>query len=296
VHLMRALVVAGLLAAAGSVASAQSDTDRQFEAGRSADLQNWEWRARQGLAPTEAEKAAQAVVEAISRRDCGQAASQLNAGLAKGHPELMLLAGAMYEDGVCLKPNWERAQSFYEKAAAAGRSEAVARIAAGYAAPAGGRDAAASLWWAFKAKTAMPAACTQVRNLADDPDRFVAALNGWPAGQLGACVYAAAVMATIQGEIATPDTATAYGLQGTVRLDFAPEQGRIDIAEELSAAPRSAGVVADATQRESGLRAARAALSTRLRQVTDRALKRYDKPAGIDPTWQATVTWIFELR
>ena len=291
---MRALVVAGLLAAASSVASAQSDTDRQFEAGRSADLQNWEWRARQGVAPTEAEKAAQAVVEAIVRRDCAQAVSQLNAGLAKAHAELMLLAGAMYEDGVCLKPNWERALSFYEKAAAAGRSEAVARIAAGYAAPAGGRDAAAALWWAQKAKTALPAACAQVGSLVDDADRFVAALKGWPAGQLGACVYAAAVMAAIQGEVATPDTAAAFGLQGRVRFGFVPAQGRIDIVEELSAAPPAAGVLADATQRESGLRTARAALSTRLRQVADRALKRYDKPAGIDPSWQSAMTFSFE--
>jgi hypothetical protein len=291
---MRALVVAGLLAAACSVASAQSDTDRQFEAGRSADRQNWEWRARQGIAPTESERAAQAVVEAIARRDCAQAASQLNAGLAKAHAELMLLAGAMYEDGVCLKPNWERALSFYEKAAAAGRPEAVARIAAGYAAPAGGRDAAASLWWALKAKTAMPAPCAQVGGLVDDPDRFVAALKGWPAGQLGACVYAAAVMATIQGEVAAPDTAAAYGQQGKVRFSFVPEQGRIDIVEELSAAPLPSGVLADASRRESEQRAAKAALSTRLRQVADRALKRYDRPAGIDPSWQSGMTFAFE--
>jgi hypothetical protein len=290
---MRVLVVAGLLAVA-SVASAQSDADRQFEAGRSADLQNWEWRARQGVAPTEAEKAEQAVVDAISRRDCALAVRQLNAGLAKAHAELMLLAGAMYEEGVCLKPSWERALSFYEKAAAAGRPEAVARIAAGYAAPVGGRDAAASLWWALKAKTAMPAACAQVGNLADDPERFVAALKGWPTGQLGACVYAAAVMATIQGDVAAPDTAAAYGQQGKVRFSFVPEQGRIDIAEELSATPPPTGVVADATRRESDQRAARGALSTRLRQVADRALKRYDRPAGIDPSWQSAITFAFE--
>lgn len=280
-----AVVVAALLAAAG-VAFAQSDSDRQFEAGRSADRQNWEWRASQGIAPSEAEKAAQAVVEAISRRDCALAVSQLNAGLAKAHAELMLLAGAMYEDGVCLKPNWERALSFYEKAAAAGRPESVARIAAGYAAPAGGSDAAASLWWALKAKTAMPADCAQVAKLIDDPDRFVAALKAWPAGQLGACVYAAAVMATIQGEVAAPDTAAAYGQQGKVRFSFAPEQGRIDIALELSAAPSSAAVLADATRRDNDQRAARAALSTRLREVADRALKRYDKPAGLQAAWR----------
>jgi TPR repeat protein len=183
------LLLAGCLAA--GLASAQSEGDRQFEAGRTADRENWEWRAKQGLQPTEAEKASQAVVDAIAQRDCARAASQLNAGVAKGYPELMLLAGAMYEDGVCLKPSWERAISFYEKAAAAGRPEAVARIAAGYAAPAGGRDAAAALWWALEARTALPAACTQVVAVADDADRFVNASKAWPARQVGACVYVA---------------------------------------------------------------------------------------------------------
>jgi hypothetical protein len=282
---MRLVFVLGLLCAAGG-ACAQSDAERQFEAGRSADRQNWEWRARQGIAPTESEKAVQAVVQAIGQRDCARAATQLNAGLAKAHPEVLLLAGGMYEEGLCLKPSWERAVSFYERAAAAGRPEAVPRIAAGYAAPVGGRDAAASLWWAVKAKTAMPAVCAQVAPLVDDPDRFVAALQAWPAGQLGACVYAAAVMATVQGEVAAPDTAAAYGQQGKLRFTFVPEQARIDIVEDLVAALPATVVLADAARREGEQRAARAALSARLRQVADRALKRYDKPAGVPAAWR----------
>lgn len=288
---MRRWLLAGCLAA--GLASAQSEGERQFEAGRIADRQNWEWRAKQGLQPTEAEKASQAVADAIAQRDCARAASQLNAGVAKGHPELMLLAGAMYEEGVCLKPSWERAISFYEKAAAAGRPEAMARIAAGYAAPAGGRDAAAALWWALKAKTALPVACTQVATLADDADGFVNALKAWPPGQLGACVYAAAVMATIQGDIAGPGTAAAYGHQGKVRFSFHPAQGRIDIAEELTAASNPAHALADATQRENNLRAARQALSARLREVADRAQKRYDKPAAVPADWRSDAEFVF---
>jgi TPR repeat protein len=290
---MRGVVVVACLSLASTWACAQLESDRQFEAGRSADLQNWEWRAKQGIPPTESEKAAQAVVGAIAERDCARAVAQLNAGLAKGHAELMLLAGAMYEEGVCLKPSWERGLALYEKAAAAGRPEALARIAAGYAAPVGGRDNAAALWWALKARTAMPAACSSVAAWVDDADRFVNALRAWPAGQLGACVYVAAVLATLQGDVAGPDLASAYGYQGKVRFRFDANAGRIDIAEELVVAPQPAGVLADAAQRESALRASRVAFSARLRQAADRAQKRYDKPAGLPADWRAEAEFVY---
>jgi TPR repeat protein len=279
-----------LLSCAVAGAGAQSDSERQFEAGRTADLQNWEWRARQGIAPSEAEKAVQAVVDAVSQRDCAAAAAKLNAGLAKAYPEVMVLAGVLYEDGVCLKPNWQRAVGFYEKAAAAGRAEALARIAAGYAAPVGGRDMAAALWWSLRAKTPLPAPCAQVGALADDADRFVAALKAWPAGQLNACVHAAAVMATIQSEAAWPGLGAAHGLQGKVRISFVPERGQIDIVEDLAVSAPKASVVADPAARE---REQRTALSGSLRQLADRALKRYDKPNGIPAAWRVEAEYVY---
>ena len=282
---MRARVLTSLVLCATALSAVAQD-ERQFEAGRTADRQNWEWRARQGIESSEAEKAVQSVIDAISKRDCNAAASRLNAGLAKAYPDVLVLAGAMTEDGVCLKPNWERAVGFYEKAASAGRAEAVARIAAGYAAAAGGRDKAAALWWSVRAKTPLPAPCAQVGALAEDPDRFVAALQAWPAGQLDACVYAAAVMATIQSEAAYAGLAASYGLQGKARFDFAPAQGRVDVTEDWSAMPAKTGVVADAATRERDQRAAQAALSSALRELADRALKRYDKPAAVPSAWR----------
>jgi TPR repeat protein len=141
----------------GGAALAQSD--RQFQAGREADLNQWRWaQAQRNRTLTEGEKAVQAVSAAMGRSDCVAAASALNAGLAKSHPEVWLLAGAMFEDGLCLKANWDRALNFYQRADGAGLPSAAARLAAGYATAAGGRDLAASLWWAARAKTALPAA------------------------------------------------------------------------------------------------------------------------------------------
>ncbi|MDH4062289.1 MAG: hypothetical protein OEU94_15890 [Aquincola sp.] len=283
--MMLACVAPGVLAQ-GAPAS-PTEPSRQFDAARGAELDNWQWRAQRGVEMSEPEKAVQAVLEAVTQRDCSAAATRLNAGLAKAYPEVVVLAGAMYEEGICLKPNWQRAASLYERAAAAKHPGAAARLAAGYASPAGGRDLAASLWWALRARTALPSACTQVTPLVDNPDRFVAALKGWPAGQLGHCVYMGAVMATVQAEIEAPGLAAAYGLEGTVRLSFVPEASRIDITEDLSPAVVPTGVLSDAATRERDLRAARTALSGYLRQLADRAVKRYERPAALPAGWRA---------
>jgi TPR repeat protein len=280
--------------AQGSPAS-PSDSSRQFDAGRGAELDNWQWRAQRGAEQSEPEKAVQGVLEAVTQRDCAAAATRLNAGLAKAYPEVVVLAGAMYEDGICLKPNWQRAVSLYERAVAAKHPGAAARLAAGYASAAGGHDLAASLWWALQARTAMPGACVQVAPLVGDPDKFVAALKAWPAGQLGHCVYMGAVMATVQAEIEAPGLAAAYGLEGKVRLSFVPEASRIDVSEDLSPAAVPTGVMSDATARERDLRAARTALSTYLRQLADRAVKRYDKPAGLPAGWRADAEHVIQV-
>jgi hypothetical protein len=262
-----------------------SERDRQYKADQetSLSLSRW-WNSQRVRELTDAEKAVQAVYEAVTRGDCPAAVGALNAGLAKAYPAVWMLAGAMYEDGVCLKPNWDRAVSFYQRADTAGHPGAAARLAAGYAAPVGGRDLAASLWWAVRAKTALPAPCAQVAPLVDDVDRFVGALKAWPAGQLGACVYAGAVMSAVQGELSAPELASGYGLQGTIRLSFVPEQARLDISDDLTAAA-GAGVQ-DAVTRDAEARSARAALTQQLRQTAERAIRRYDKPTGVPASWR----------
>jgi hypothetical protein len=295
---MRCVAVVGywivLIAAVSLWSPAASQIrDRQFEAGQTADLQNWQWRARQGVAPSEAEKAVAAVVEAIGRRDCNAAVTQLNAGLAKGHADVMLLAGAMYEEGLCIKPNWERAVGLYERAAAAGRSEAMARIAAGYASQAGGRDLAATVWWALRAGTPVPDTCGQVTSLVNDADKFVAALKAWPAGQLQACAHAAAVMATVQGEAGAANYAAAFGLRGTVRFTYNPSGGQLDVVEQVSSTSPVSVVVTDAAVRESEQQAQRTAFSAALRQLTERALKRYEKQPGLPAQWRVTAEYAY---
>ena len=289
----------GLLLAVGA-AQAQSpasadDSGRQFDGGRNAELQNWQWRARQGAVPTEAEKAVDAVLAAVRDRDCKGAVAALNAGLAKSTPEVWTLAGALFEEGVCLKPSWERAVGYYQRAAGAGQAGVTARLAAGYAAPVGGPDKAAAVWWAYRARTPLPGACQGAAALVNDADRFVAALQAWPAGQLDACAYAAGVMARIQSDLEDPGLAAAYGLEGKVTMVFMPASARVDISEAMTDAAPPGGVVADGVLREREQRLARQAFSKRLRELADRALARYQPPAQVPAAWRINAEFAVKL-
>jgi hypothetical protein len=130
--------------AGAALAQSSSTGERQFQAGREADLNQWRWtQTQRNRTLTEGEKAVQAVSAAIALGDCVAAASALNAELAKAHPEVWMVAGAMFEEGLCLKANWECTLNFYQRADVAGQPGAAARLAVGYATPAGGRDLAA---------------------------------------------------------------------------------------------------------------------------------------------------------
>ena len=262
-----------------------SGTSTATEAATFGDIRKRDWESQRPKAETEAEKAVQAVIDAVTKRDCAAAVAALNTGLGKQHAEVMMLAATMSEEGICLKPNWDRAVTFYQRALNAGQATAAARLAAGYASPIGGRDKATALWWALRAKTSLPQDCNGVAPLVDDADRFVAALNAWPAGRLDACAYAAAVMAMIQGELGSPDVPAAYGVQGKLKLAFVPAEGKVDVADEgiEAVAPTGLQSAGTASDRNGG----RKALLAYAKDVSDRALRRYERPTAVPPTWRA---------
>jgi hypothetical protein len=295
--LMAGHALALLLAAAGAAAQSPQQPDRRveplrdpMELGRFADLDQWQWKAQRGRKPTEAERQVQDVVEAIGQRDCALAVKSLNAGLAKGAHEVLVLAATMYEEGLCLKPNWERAVALLQRAHGAGSPLAAPRLASGYAAPAGGGDKAAALWWAMQAKAGLPEVCRIAPALVADADKFVAAIEAWPAGRIDHCAYVAGVMATLQGQIETSALASVYALGGEVGLSLVPAIGRIDIVDRLAAAETGVGRINDAsTEREN-----RGALIALLRKTAERAIGRYTRPTGLDPSWIANFTFEFK--
>lgn len=300
VHALRRAGCAGLLVALAQTALAQTaagaaDAGRQFEGGRSAELQQWQWRAQRGIEATPAQAAVQRVLEAIQQRDCAAAVAGLNAGLAQGHPEIFTLAGALYEEGVCVRQNWQRAEALYQRALAVQHPGVAPRLAAAYASAVGGRDKAATLWWAVRARTALPAPCASVAPLADDADKFIAALQAWPVAQIEHCTYAAAVMASVQAELEQPDFAASYGMVGTVVLNFVPAQGRIAIQDDgVDAPPPATGALTAGSSLDLQRSAARRAFQTQLRRAADRALKRYEPPAGLPADWRVETRHVFQ--
>ena len=102
-------------------------------------------------------------------------------------------------------------------------------------------------------------------------------------------------MATIQSEVESAGLAAAFGLEGKVRFSLVPEQGRVDIATELVDVVPAQGVLIDAATLASEAMAARRAFSAYLRQLADRALKRYDKPVGIAPDWRADAEFVLSV-
>jgi hypothetical protein len=230
----------------------------------------------------------------IEAKDCPGAVRTLNAGVAQGQPSVLLLAGAMFETGICLKPNWERAVDFYQRADAAGHPRAASRLASGYAAPGAGLDKAAAIWWALKSGVALPAECRNVAPLVNDPDRFVAALKAWPASRVDACTYVAGVTSTIAGDIEFSSRASAFGLKGVVTVTFEPARELVDVETNAVEFIQLPGVTSGDVMLDRQSRSVRQEFERDLREAAARAVKRYPKPSGIESSWKVTQQFSFD--
>ena len=291
------IIALAVAAALPANALAQSDTAaaKIFESAQQATLDRWAEQSTRAPLRTDSERAMQAILDQINRRDCAGAVRSLNEGLSKSYRDVFYLAGSLYEEGICLKPNWERAVTMYQRAYDGGRAEAASRIASGYAAAVGGRDRAAALWWAIKAGQKLPGPCLEVAPLLGDADKFVGVLRDWPAGRLDACVYVAGVMTTIQGDVDYPRLAADHGLQGSVSLAFSPALPKIDITGQTAEVQNIGGFVSGDAQRERESRHVRESFSIYLRQIADRALARYTKPAAVPADWQVVASYEFKF-
>lgn len=231
----------------------------------------------------------------IDNKDCAGAVRELNAGVGKNHPGVLLLAGAMFEGGVCLKQNWTRASDYFLRAHDAGHPRAAARLAAGYAAPVGGPDKAAALWWAVRAGSSLPMECMQVAPLVEDPDRFVKALQAWPQARIDACVYVAGVMNSITGDMDFSSRAALYGMKGELTLIYLPAQGRVEVQTDRIEFIQLQGVVDGNALLERDNRQFKREFALDAEVAAERALRRYVKPAVIDEAWRLTTRLTFNF-
>lgn len=238
--------------------------------------------------------ATESLAVAIEAKDCKLAVSRLNEGLASKYPGFYLIAGTMYEEGICLKANWERAQQLYLRGLESGHRGGAYKLVAGLAH--GGRDPAAAVWWAQKLDVGLASPCRVTADVHGDAERYVATLKGWPAGRLAACAYTAGVLSTVSGDLEYPRTAVAYYMVGTIGMAFVPAESRFEWQTEELQMLQMQGVVAGEQLADRNTRDARDTLRRSLEQAGERALKRFERPAGIDPGWRLSAKFIFEIK
>jgi len=232
----------------------------------------------------------------IEARNCASAVDRLKTWLSKDVPKVALLAGTMYEHGVCVKRDWSKAVSFYSSAYEGGLTEAAERLAAGFADPANGPDIAAALWWGRLGRSFDSPFCTVSKEAADDPDRFVAELNTWKPYRLNGCNYIVGVMSTVTAELKYPRMGVAHQLGGDVDLRFFPGLARIEVKRGEAREYALLGWVDGDTLGDRRTKQVTSVFEKTLGEVANRALARYPQPSGLPPEAKIDVRFAFTIE
>ncbi|WP_431104814.1 hypothetical protein [Roseateles noduli] len=232
--------------------------------------------------------------DALRASDCALVASRLNDGLKRKYPSVYLLAGTLYEQGLCLKPDWERAARLYQQAHVAGEPQGLQRMIAGLAE--GGRDRAAAMYWALEDPSGLPDECLAGRELRSEPEAYVAQLRRWPAGRLDACVYLVGVASAIAGEIEYPSVGTAYAVYGRYQMDFHPAAATVEWEELELRMGNMGGAISGDDVRERDSARVKQTLRTALQETSHRALRRFTKPADVPTQWRIQREFAFNIH
>lgn len=236
------------------------------------------------------------VGRAIAARNCSLAVDSLKNGLKKNSPSVSLLAGSMYEHGMCVKQDWSASFGFYTLAFEGGLKEAAERLAAGYADPANGPDIAAALWWGRHGRSFQLPGCTVTREAADDPDRFVAELATWSQAHLAGCNYIIGVMSMITAELKYPTRGIDQRLGGEFTLRFLPGQARVEVKRGETREYVLLGWIDDDALGERRKNQVTNIFEKALGDIANRALARYPQPAGIPAETQIEVKYNFGMN
>jgi hypothetical protein len=238
---------------------------------------------------SEGQRAVERVGERLAAKDCKGAVAHLNAGLEEGYPAVALQAAIMFEHGLCLKPDLNRALQFYGVAADGGSEFAGYHLVSRFASAEHGPDTAAALWWAKRIKLDA-GICTASLPATDDPDVFVAELGKWSGQKLAQCNYVVGVISTVRGQAGYPGGAV-VGLEATMKGRFQPAVPRIDWT--LAAFGKNSQVAHPSV--DVGQPGLSAPFEEGVRQATRVALERFAQPQGIDPALEIELTIDYDI-
>lgn len=230
------------------------------------------------------------IEQLIAEGRCVPAVEALKAGLVAKKPEVMLLAGTMYDEGLCVKADWNRAAAFYMRAQDSGQRFALERLIAGYARP--GRDNGMALYWAAQspAHLGLPQECIPVADPPKNPDGFASAIDQMPPATFQSCVYTAGVMAQIFSETSYPPLALEWNVTGKILMVFDPAANTIDWKADTLNVPDTlpSGLRNGADDMVQNPRAVKNSLVNYMKGKGDFALKRFARPStwGLDRTFR----------
>ncbi len=254
-------------------------------------------QAQNRLFQRSAQEVVSEVRHLIAARECRAAVEQLKVGLDQARPEVALLAGAMYENGICVTRSWDHAVTFYVQAHQGGQREAAERLAAGYADPAQGPDVAAALWWSLRDRGASrQAPCAVGAGTEQDPDRFVAELRTWDLARLALCNYIVGVVSAITADVKYPQQPRASTMHSEATLRFQPAVPRVDLKLGPKGDFRLFGWAEGDAVREGEAGPAAEGFEASFREAARRALRRYPQPAGIPAELQVMARYVFVIE
>ncbi len=235
----------------------------------------------------------------LKASNCKGAIEEIKEGIKSKQPDVLLLAGTLYEEGVCLAPNWEKAVGLYMLADDAGNKSAAFRLIAGYARA--DRDNGLALWWTAKSrfKDQFPKPCIPASHPDDNPDGFNDELGKMPAALFQGCVYLVGVVGEMRAQFMFPQIAADQGMSGTVTMAFVPSSGRIFWRQDILNV-REPGIQRyhfSKVEDKNDPRMTNNYLLSYLRGKAEYALSRYRGPAaGLDPAYvyRTQFTFTFE--
>lgn len=239
--------------------------------------------ARESIAQRSERQETASIERLLGDGMCTSAVDAIKSGLAAKKPYIMLLAGNMYEEGLCVKPDWNKAAGLYIRAEEAGQRFAIQRLAAGYARP--GMDNGMAIWWAAKGggRASFPSRCIPAADPVNDPDGFNAALEKMAPATFQSCVYLIGVVSELLSQVRYPRVALRNSVTGSFKMEFVPAAGTITwTVEELEVDENSPNTFFRdlAVEELENPRTIKNSLINYLKGKSNFALARYPRPAG----------------
>lgn len=231
------------------------------------------------------------LIALVSQGHCESAVAYLNPRLKDADSATLTFAAAMFEEGVCVRKDWRRAEALYLRADPMKHRAARLRLVAGYARLQAGPDFAAALWWDTRGASTTGAACRVGAAAGDDPDAFVKELQSWSASKLAQCVYVAALLSGLVADIEYPFFSFLREESGTVRVTYHPAAARME-AELDGDTPfrrKASWLLTDPPpQRGRGL-------VDHVRELSWKANQGLNAPTGFDPDLTYRIDFVFVL-